>query len=517
MRNAVRTAGLLTGPLLFLLTLVLPEASGLSAAGQRTGGVALWMAVWWITEAVPLYVTGLLPLALFPLLHIVNGKGLASQYGHNLLFLFLGGFMLARAVERWNLHERIALRIVHAVGVSPRRLVLGMMVATAFLSLWISNTAATLIMLPIGTAILLEAAMAAGTRVEEHPELTKMATVMMLGITYAASVGGMGTLVGTVPNIVFAAQMSQLFPDAPDISFVAWMKVALPFVVVFVPLMWWLLTRWLFPLHLHELPGGREVIDARLRALPPLAGPERRVAVVFLLTALAWVFRADLDLDVVRIPGWASLLGLDGWVDDTTVAVVAALALFALPAGKHLPAGIAPTSTGALLDWDTARTIPWGLLILFGGGLALSKGVETSGLSVWIGDSLRVFSGLPLAVMLVVMCYLVTFLTEVMSNTALTTLLMPVLGALAVSLGYNPLLFMFAATLCASCAFMLPVATPPNAIVFGSGLVTAPQMARAGIWLNLLAPPLILAVVYLLALPVLGIEPGGVPEWAHGR
>ncbi|MBI5135963.1 MAG: SLC13/DASS family transporter [Nitrospirae bacterium] len=515
MIHRVRHIGLYAGPALFVLMWLAPPPEGLGQAAWSTAGVAVWMAVWWVTEAVPIHVTAMLPLAAFPLLGIVKAPDLGPAYGHPFIFLFMGGFMLARAIERWSLHERIALTIVAAVGVSPRRLVLGMMVATAFISLWISNTAATLIMLPIGMAIVTESALIAGTRVEDDPQLAALATALMLGVAYAASIGGIGTLVGTAPNVVFASQLAQIFPDAPPVTFLKWMQVGLPLVIVFVPLTWLYLTRVAFPIHLAELPGGRRVIAERLAVLPPMNGPERRVALVFLCTALGWVFRAPIDLGAFTVPGWSSLLGVEAYLHDATVAMVAVLALFVIPAGDLGTAQ--PTRNGRLLDWETAQTIPWGILVLFGGGLALAEGVSDSGLAAWIGGGFTVLAGAPLLVLLVVLCLVMTFLTEITSNTAVATLFMPVLAAMAVSIGENPVLFMLPAAICASCAFMLPVGTPPNAIVFGSGHVRIPQMARAGFALNLIGVVLVTALAYLVIIPAFGIEAGVLPGWAHGR
>jgi sodium-dependent dicarboxylate transporter 2/3/5 len=512
MTRRIGWIGMGAGPLAALLIWLLPSPAGLSPEGQRVAGVAVWMAVWWVTEAVPIYVTGLLPIPLFPLLKVLKASALAASYGHYFIYLFMGGFMLARAVERWNLHERIALTIIRLVGVSPRRLVFGMMTATALLSMWISNTATALIMLPIGLAILSEAASLSGTKVEDDPALGALATCLMLAIAYGANIGGMGTLVGTPPNVVFASQMAILFPGAPEITFLGWMEAALPLVIVFIPLAWAYLTYVAFPLRLKELPGGRTVIDSRLAALPPLKGPERRVAVVFALTALAWVFRKPIELGFATLPGWSNLLGVSKWVNDTSVAIAATLLLFVIPSGARSKEE--DTTTGTLLDWETARTIPWGVLVLFGGGLALAAGVGASGLDQWIGGAFAGLSTLPPVLMVLMLCLLMTFLTEITSNTAISTLFMPVLAAVAVSTGEHPALLMFPAALSASCAFMMPVATPPNAIVFGSGHVRIPQMAKAGFTLNLLGAVMITGMIYLLAVPVFGITPGQAPPWA---
>jgi sodium-dependent dicarboxylate transporter 2/3/5 len=513
MMQRVRQIGLWAGPAAAVALWLLPAPEGLSAAGQRTAGVAAWMALWWLTEAVPIYATGLLPLILFPFLKVLKAPALAAAYGHYLIFLFLGGFILARAIERWALHERMALRIVDAVGVSPRRLVFGIMVATGFLSMWISNTAAALVMLPIGTAILAEAAAIGRTRVEDEPGLAALATCTMLAIAYGANIGGMGTLVGTPPNVVFAAQFAKIFPGAPEVTFLGWLKVGLPLVVLFIPLVWAYLTFVAFPLRGVTLPGGRAVINQRLAALPPLRGPERRVAAVFLLAALAWIFRNPIDFGFAKLPGWSTLLGVEKWTNDATVAIAAALVLFVVPAGR-LRDGDEATTTGALMDWETARTIPWGVLLLFGGGLALAAGVGESGLSEWIGGAFAGLSALPVWVMVLLVCLVITFLTEITSNTAIATLFMPVLAAVAVQVGQHPALLMFPAALSASCAFMMPVATPPNAIVFGTGYVRIPQMAKVGLALNFIGAGLVTFVTYLLARSAFGVHVGHLPPWA---
>jgi len=318
--------------------------------------------------------------------------------------------------------------------------------------------------------------------------------------------------VGTAPNVVFAGQLAQIFPNAPEVTFVKWMQVAMPLVLVFLPLIWLYLTRVAFPIHITQLPGGRRVIDQRLHNLPPMSTPERRVAMVLAATALAWIFRKPIDIGLLTIPGWAELLGVSGWVHDSTVAIAAALVLFLVPAGLDQRG----KDLGRLLDWETAKTIPWGILVLFGGGLALAKGVKETGLAAWIGDGFQGLAGVPMVLMIALLCLLMVFLTEVTSNTAVSTLFMPILAALAVALGEHPVLFMLPAVLCASCAFMLPVATPPNAIVFGSGHIRIPQMARAGLILNLVAVVAITAVAYMLIIPIYGVEVGSAPAWAVG-
>jgi sodium-dependent dicarboxylate transporter 2/3/5 len=458
------------------------------------------MAIWWITEAIPIPATALLPLALFPLLTISKAGVVARAYGDSNIFLFMGGFFLAMAMQRCNLHRRIALQIIHLIGTRPRRIVLGFMVATAFLSMWISNTATTMMVYPIALAVVLHFDLDAGRG-------NNFKTVLMLGIAYAASIGGLGTLVGTPPNIVFAAAVKSLYPEAPPVDFLRWMMVGLPVVVLFLPAVWLLLTRFVYRVGATEAAGGGEVIAEQLAQLGKPTTAERRTFVVFVATALAWIFRRDLQVGVFSLPGWSSLLGVGEWVNDATVAIVAALVLFVVPSGGD--------RKGALLDWDWAVRIPWGILILFGGGIALAEAFKTSGLAEWIALHLHALQDVPILVLILSVCLMLTFLTEVTSNTATATIFMPVLAATATATGLHPFLLMIPATLSASCAFMLPVATPPNAIVFGSGHVAISDMARAGLILNLLGAVLITAVVYLVAIPVFGITFGELPVWAQ--
>jgi sodium-dependent dicarboxylate transporter 2/3/5 len=503
-----RRFGLVTGPLLFALILVMPIA-GLDRAAQGVLAVGCLMAVWWLTEALPLAATSLLPIPLFPLLGIKSTAATTPAYMDRNIVLFMGGFFIAMAMQRWRLHRRIALWIVSAVGTGGRRLVLGFMVATAFLSMWISNTATAMMMLPIALAVILEVA---PDLHEPHPEKglrsvaeDPTAAALLLGVAYAASIGGIATLVGTPPNIVFATALTTLYPGAPPIGFFQWMMVGLPLSALFLFLGWLYLTRiaWKVP---REPVGEGSVESLRQQrlALGPLSRGELGVAVIFLLTAVAWVWRADLEFGIVTIPGWTSLLHLEG-VDDATVAVAAAILLFAIP--TSLKEG------HFLLDWHWARRIPWGVLLLFGGGIALAGGFAETGLAAWVGSRLQVLGQVPILVMVILVCTLITFLTEVTSNTATATVFMPVMAATAVALGQNPLLIMIPAAISASCAFMLPVATPPNAIIFGSGRITLPEMASTGFAMNWLGVVLITFLVYLIAIPVFGIVLGALPPW----
>lgn len=496
-----KRAGLVAGLVLFVLVLVAPTPEGMTPEGRKAGAVAVLMAVWWISESVPLAATALLPIALFPSLGVLNTGAVTSAYGDPNIFLFMGGFFIAMAMQKWGLHERIALNIVLRTGTNPSRLVLGFMLATAFLSMWISNTATALMMLPIAMAVI-------GQMEERSAEnASRFAVALLLGIAYSASIGGIATLIGTPPNGVLLTNFHGLFPNAPEIGFFQWMLVGVPLSAVFLPITWLMLTRVLFNFRSIAFPEAHEEIAGRLAGLGRMGRGERTVLIVWALTALAWIFRANIDLGVVEIPGWSNLLPNPKYMHNGTVAIIAAAALFAIPVDwEH---------GEFALDWEWARRIPWGVLILFGGGLALADAFASTGLVQWIGQKLELLHGVPPLVVILVIAVMLTFLTEVTSNTATTSIMMPILGGSAAgALGVNPLLLMIPAAISASCAFMLPVATPPNAIVFGGGHITVPQMARAGLLINVIGVVLVTLVTYVLAVPVFHIGLGGLPDWA---
>ena len=467
------------GPAIFLALWWLPVA-GLGGAPQRLLAVVAWMAVWWVTEAAPLAATSLLPLVLFPLLDVRAVAAVAPNYGNHMVFLFLGGFVLALAVERCGLHRRVALAILAAVGSSPRRLVWGFLLATAVLSMWLSNTATALMMLPIAAAV---------TRRVDHPEA---ATRVFLAVAYGASIGGIGTLVGTPPNLVFAGMAPRLVPGAEPITFGGWMLFGVPFVAVMLPLVALYLAR---GLPAAEAPGSG--FAAERRALGAMSSAERRVAGLFLVTATAWVTRSGIELGTLAIPGWSQLLARGGLLDDPSMVTDAVPAVLAAVLTTLLPSGEGRGRT--LLEWQEIEAgVPWGVLLLFGGGFAIADGVRATGLDSWLGESLSGLAVLPLPLLVLAICLITTTATELTSNTATATLLMPVMAALASVLGVHPYLIMVPVTVSASCAFMLPVATPPNVIVIGSGRVSTRELFRAGIWLNLMGALVTTAMVLLL-------------------
>lgn len=475
--------GLTLGIAVFVLILVLPAPAGLEPDGQRVAAVAGLMAIWWMTEALPLPATALLPIALFPILGVMPTSAATAPYANEIVFLFLGGFMIALAMQRWGLHRRIALAIVARVGVEPRRLVLGFMIATGFLSMWISNTATAVMMLPIGLAIL--------TLIGR--ERGNLGVGLMLAIAYAASIGGVATLIGTPPNAILAAAASEML--GRTIGFAEWMMVGLPVAVVMMILTWLLLVHFLYPVEAESGDEGsaRAVIAEERASLGPLSRGERIVAIVFTVTALAWTMRDPKVLGAFEIPGIATFFPL---LTDAAIAMIAALLLFAIPVSLR-------TRTFAL-DWKWAVKAPWGVLLLFGGGLSLARGFETTGLAVWIGQQVAILQDVPLIVVILAVATLFCFLTELTSNTATSTMGMPIMAGVAAGVGADPLSLMAAAALASSMAFMLPVATPPNAIVFASGYVTIKQMIRAGIWLNLISILLVTFAGYYMITAVLG-------------
>jgi len=481
-----RVIALLAGAALFCVMLAVPPPEGLSQAGWRVAAVALVMALWWLTEALPVAATALLPIVLLPLLGIEPIKKVTANYANPLIFLFMGGFMLALALQRWNLHRRIALGVLKAFGTRPTMLVAGFMLATAALSMWISNTATTVMMVTIAVSVLAllnddkVAHMDAGDEKNFH-------VALMLGIAYAASIGGVGTLIGTPPNALLAAYMADQHGRA--IGFAQWMAFGLPIVAVMLPAAWWLLVRFAYPLQRAAIPGAAGVISGELRALGRMTVPERRVGLVFIGAAALWIFRVPVDK---LLPGLS--------LSDAGIAVAAALLLFALPSG------VAKADARAgqrLMDWETALKLPWGVLILFGGGLALAGAIQASGLAGWIGGALKGGDAWPLILAVGAVAALIVFLTEITSNTATTAVFLPVVAAVAPA-GMDPLLLTATVALSASCAFMMPVATPPNAIVFGTGHVTIPQMARAGLLLNLFIIVLISVAVTTLVPVIFG-------------
>lgn len=500
-RSPAAKLGLVAGPLLAVLAFwLLPETYvdvegdvvPLGEAGRATVAVLLFMATWWLTEAIEIFATALLPIAIFPLLGIADVKSAAAPYASELIYLFLGGFLLALAIQRWRLDRRFALLTLRLAGTRPASMVAAFMAVTAVLSAFVSNTATAAVMLPIALSVIAlvgDDGNADGKNSGKNGsgEKERFALCVLLGIAYAASIGGVATIVGTPPNGILVQFVKDQIaePYRQEISFVGWMAIGVPLAAVFLPIVWWLLVKVLYPVGTRQLAGGRELIDGELRRLGRPNRAEWTVFIVFIATALAWLTRPLLN----------RLEPLEG-LTDPGIAMLAGLLLFLLPAGGD---------RGPLLDWETVKKLPWGVLILFGGGLSLAAAVRANGVAEFLGAQVTALSGAPPLVLVVAVATGVIFLTEMTSNTATTATLVPVLAGIAGGLGHHPLYLIIPAALAASCAFMMPVATPPNAIIFASGQVTIPQMCRAGIWLNLVGIVLITVLMVAVVVPVLGI------------
>lgn len=479
--------GLILGPLLFAITLLWYHPEGLSKEANAILACTLWMAIWWITEAIPIAITSLLPIILFPLTGGLGLEKTTESFGHKYIFLYIGGFILAIAIERWNLHKRIALNIISLIGTNIKNIILGFMVATAFLSMWISNTASAVMMLPIGMAIIAQLKDNPDTREDENLIFGK---ALMLSIAYSASIGGIATLIGTPPNLVLAGIVQELY--GIEITFSKWIVLGLPISVGLLLICWKYLTSFAYTFKQKSFPGGKAEIKKQLKSIGKITYEEKTVLVVFAATAFAWITHSFLLQPLIPA------------IDDTIIAVCAGMLLFLLPASKE--------KKRAIITWEEAVKLPWGILLLFGGGLALAEGFKISGLAAWIGGQLTLLHGVSLLVLLLILVAAVNFLTEITSNLATTAMMLPILAPLALTINVHPYILMVGATVAASCAFMLPVATPPNAVVFGSGYLKIPDMARAGIWMNVFSILLLTMIVYF-ALPYLwSFDPNEFPE-----
>jgi sodium-dependent dicarboxylate transporter 2/3/5 len=501
-RSKAQITGLILGPILFFIVLSIdfvPEKPVVASMAA----IALLMSVWWITEAIPLAATAILPMILYPLMGILSGKATAPFYFNSTIFLFIGGFMIALTMEKWDLHKRLALLTIRTIGGGPARIILGFMTASAFLSAWMSNTATTIMMLPIGLSIILKMEEEFGEQ-DTH----KFALCLMLGIAYSASMGGMATLVGTPPNLVLQRIFQLTFPEAPPISFGIWMIMTVPLAVCMVLIIWVVLTKLIYrpPEHLRVDP---KIVNDEYKTLGPMSYEEKVVAIIFVLTAILWVFRKNLFLGFMTIPGWSNLLPTAKLIDDGTVAIFMAFLLFFFPTRSP------QAKSSTIMDVKVFKNLPWDIVLLFGGGFALAKGFQITGLADFIGSRLHALAGFNTVGMIGVICTSMTFLTELTSNTATTQMILPILASLAIAMETNPLLLMIPATLASSCAFMMPVATPPNAIVFGSGRVKIGEMVKAGLLINLIGVIVITALFLILGTAVFGIKAGVLPVWAH--
>jgi sodium-dependent dicarboxylate transporter 2/3/5 len=498
--STVKVTALIIAPLISTLLIVFADLAPENPKITYTLAIAILMAIWWITEAVPLAVTALLPVVLFPVFGVLDGKTVSSMYFNHLIFLFLGGFVMALAMERWNLHKRIAIKVLIFFGISPGRILMGFMAATAFLSMWMSNTATTMMMIPIALSIIYKLEEILG---KEH--LGTYSIGLLLGIAYSASIGGIATLVGTPPNLSFARIANIIFPSMPEISFADWLIFAIWISALMFIAAWILLFLMYRPKQAWD-GVNREEFKKEYQLLGPAKPEEKIVLVLFVTMALLWVFRSGFHIGFVNIPGWSQLFANPGFINDGTVAIFISIILFIIPS---------KTRKGErLMNWRTANKLPWHIVILFGGGFALAKGFVDSGLSIWFGEQLSGLAGTHPMVLTSVIVAMMSFLTELTSNVASTEMILPILAGLAVSIQINPLLLMIPATLAASLAFMLPVATPPNAIIFGTGRLHIKDMVKTGFLLNLIGVVVTTIVTYFWGTLVFKINVGSFPEWA---
>ena len=470
--SKTKLLGLVLGPLLFILILFFFHPVGLSEQANAVLASTVWIAIWWITEAIPIAVTALLPLVLFPLSGGLELSATSGSFGHKYVFLYMGGFIIAIAIEKWNLHRRIALNIINFIGSDVRKIILGFMVATAFLSMWISNTATAVMMLPIGLAII--------KQLEDNPDTVEdenktFGKALMLAIAYSASIGGVATLIGTPPNLVLAGVVFDTY--GYEITFMQWFAFGLPISIILIFICWKYLTKYAFQFKQKSFPGGKQEIQRLLSNLGKISYEEKVVAFVFALTAFCWITRSFLLQKI--LPG----------LDDTIIAIFFAIVLFLIPSKKK---------GEQLINWEEAVKMPWGIILLFGGGMALAKGFEVSGLAVWIGSQMTTLAGLPIIVLILVLIAAVNFLTEITSNLATTAMLLPVLAPMALTIDLHPFVLMVGAAVAASCAFMLPVATPPNAVVFGSGYLRIPDMVSKGFFMNIISIIILTFFVYFV-------------------
>ena len=471
MRLNKNILGLILGPILFLVIMIFVDAEGLSFEAKCILASTAWMAIWWVTECVPISVTALLPIVLFPLTGGMDLATTTAAYGHKLVFLFVGGFLIALAIEKWHLHKRLALNIIRVTGSNKSRVILGFMLATAFLSMWISNTATSIMILPVGLAIISQLKDDPKTVENENEVFGKS---LMIAIAYSASIGGMATLIGTPPNMVLAGVVEESY--GIKLNMFDWMKFGVPLSSFLLFICWLYLTKIAFKFKNEEFSAGKEEILRQINKLGKFSNEEIKVLVVFTLTALGWIFRGSIET-------------IFPMIDDTIIAIFFAVTLFIIPTKNQ------KTNT-TLLVWNDTVKLPWGILILFGGGMAIASAFGKSGLALWIADLLTNLNDVSLFLIILIIVTSINLLTEVTSNMATTAMLLPVLVTIALAIDVHPYFLLVAATLAASCAFMLPISTPPNAVVFGSGFLKIEDMFKKGVWMNLISIITITLVVY---------------------
>ncbi|WP_440876138.1 SLC13 family permease [Thalassotalea sp. PLHSN55] len=473
-RALYQSIGLFLGPLIFIIMMFTNQfQTTMEPVAWRTAAIALWMAIWWATEAVPVPATAFLPVIAFPMLGITTAKAAASPYANPIIYLFLGAFILALAVERWQLHKRVALKILTHTGSDGKKLILGFMTVAALLSMWMTNTSTTMMLMPIALSVVTVIVDNVKTLTDEQK--SSFQTAMLLGLAYSATIGGMATLVGTPPNALFAAYVSEHY--GIEVSFAGWMAIGVPLMLIMLPIAWYGLTHVLYKVNIAQSSAVTEHLETLKSDLGQITAPEKRVAAVFLTVVALWILRRPL----------ASMFDIT-FLTDAGIVMAGALALFVLPSGDKKQA--------QLMTWQHTQQLPWGVLILFGGGLSLASAFSSSGLATWLGESLSPLGSFGLIVLVLAATALVIFLTELTSNLATTATFLPVMAAIALQADIDPLLLCIPITLAASFAFMLPVATAPNAIVYASGKLNIPQMARAGFALNIIG----LIIVTIIAI-----------------
>lgn len=470
--------GFMLGLCFLLTTIIWPAPTDMSTSAWHTAGIAMLLATWWATEVLPIPITSLLPILLFPAFGIMTTGESTTSYAAPIIFLLLGGFIIATGLTKWNLHRRLALNILSRIGTNPAAIIAGFMGVTALISMWISNTASAIMMMPIALSLV--------TGISKTKDYDHFLLCLMLGIAYAASIGGLGTIIGTPPNLLVVGFMKQTY--GIEISFLEWMLLGIPIVIVMVAMTWWILTKRTYPFNTKDIHLSRGMIIDELQKMGKLTQPEKRLTFVFLLVATAWIIR-------IPIQQHANILL---WLDDAIIAIGGAVLMFVIPSGH------AQEKASALLDWESANKIPWGVLLLFGAGLSLAAAIEKTGLAGWLSNNLSALANLELIFIMLGLVALVIFLTELTSNTATTAAFLPILGALATTHGIEPMLLIAPAALAASCAFMLPIATAPNAVVYSTGYVTISQMAHAGFKLNLIGIPVVTVLAYLIVPALFG-------------
>jgi len=489
--------GIAIGVLLFAAVLLIGDIEPSKSHLNIMAAIAVLMAVLWITEAIPLSVTSLIPLIFYPLTGILTADEIAASYINSIIFLFLGGFLIAISMEEWGLHKRIALKLITVFGGSPSSIVIGFMISGAFLSMWISNTATALMLLPIALAII--------SKLEDQfgeKQTHNFSLILLLSIAYSCTLGGVATLVGTPPNLVFVKTLNILFPEAPEISFSGWMLLAVPVSLLMLFSAGLLLTRVLFKID-KNVKLDKNYIKEEYGRLGNVSFEEKAVSIVFVITALLWIFRSTINFGIFEIPGWANLLPTSNFINDGTVAISMAFILFLIPA---------KSKRRTILDNNAFAKVPWGIILLFGGGFALAKGFSSTGLSHYIGEQLSGLSFFPPIFVIIITAALISFMTELTSNTATTQMILPILASVSIAMELNPLLLMLTATLSASMAFMLPVATPPNTIIFASNRLKISEMAKTGLALNILGIIIVSLFVYFLGSYIFDLNT--FPGWA---